>query len=433
MDYRATLDYLYSQIPAFHREGASAYKPGLERVLELSSYFGNPHLKLRTVHVAGTNGKGSTAHSLAAIFSSAGYRTGLFTSPHIVDFRERIRVDGEMIPEADVIRFVERSRDIVDKIRPSFFELTTIMALDFFVRSNVDVAIIEVGLGGRLDSTNIITPELSIITNISLDHTSLLGSSLTEIAREKAGIIKDSVPVVIGESAGDVRQCFVSETIKKKSPIFFADDSGEILSSTDVDNGIFYRTVHYGAFTGELKGDFQKKNTATILKAVSVINNSDEFSLDADAVAQGLGNVMELTGLSGRWMKLSDSPVTVCDTGHNPGGWIYISRELRRYAGRKHLVVGFVSDKDVASILSMIAEIPDICLYFTAPSTPRALAPDELCNKASDLGLKGTSYSSVAKAYEAALANIADKGGEMIFIGGSNFVVADLMKCIVSE
>lgn len=430
MTYEETLDYLYSQMPVFHREGATAYKPGLERVSELSEYFGSPHLKIRTVHVGGTNGKGSTAHSLAAIFSSAGYRTGLFTSPHIVDFRERIRIDGKMIPEHEVVSFVERAINVIDKIHPSFFELTTVMAFDYFARKEVDVAIIEVGLGGRLDSTNIITPELSVITNISLDHTSLLGNSERAIAFEKAGIIKDSVPVVVGEADGEVSECFIEVAARRNAPIIFADRSGEILSSADVDDGIRYSTIHYGTFTGELRGDFQKKNMATILNAVSVMRDSGLFSIDNVAVTAGLGKVMKLTGLAGRWMKLSDEPLTVCDTGHNPGGWNYISRELCRFKGLKRIVVGFVNDKDVRSILAMIADIPDTRIYFTAPATPRALAAGELAFIASEMGLEGTMYDSVGDAYEAALADMDDKGGEMVFIGGSNFVVADLMKSI---
>jgi len=433
MDYNSTLEFLYSQIPAFHRVGSAAYKPGLERVLELSSFLGNPHLHFKCIHVAGTNGKGSTAHSLAAIFSAAGYRTGLFTSPHIVDFRERIRIDGSMIPEQEVVGFVERSRGFIETLKPSFFELTTVMAFDYFSRNNVDIAIVEVGLGGRLDSTNIITPEVSVITNISLDHTSLLGKSEVEIAGEKAGIIKAGVPVVIGEAEGQVKKCFIETASLRKSAISFADESGEILSAHESPDGMIYRTDDFGTFIGCLRGDFQIRNMATILEVVRIVNRTGHFTLGKEAVVTGLGNVVKLTGLMGRWMILSNNPFVVCDTGHNPGGWKYISRQLKRFTGKKHLVIGFVNDKDVRAILSMIKDIPQVALYFSAPSTPRALEVTELRHLAEDYGLDGLDFDSVEEAYKNALAKINDKSGEMIFVGGSNFVVADFVKFLLNE
>lgn len=426
-EYALTLEFLYSQIPAFHRIGSQAYKPGLERVLTLSAFFDNPHSKLRTIHVAGTNGKGSTAHSLAAVLSAAGYKTGLFTSPHILDFRERIRIDGKMIPEEEVISFVKRFRMMEDAVTPSFFELTTVMAFDYFCRMGVDIAVIEVGLGGRLDSSNIITPEVSVITNISLDHTSLLGGTLEEIASEKAGIIKSHVPVVIGEAEGGIKECFQRKARLMSAPIVFADKENEIIKAEQRADGIYYSTHSFGEFMGSLTGDFQIKNTATILEIIKTLNQAGYFRVGNKAIEMGLGHVAEMTGLMGRWMKIADAPLTICDTGHNPGGWKYISRMLSDFNGTKRIVIGFVNDKDVDSILSLLTRIPAAEFYFTSPSTPRALSAGDLQSIAAVNGLPGRKYSSVAEAYKNALADVIDKSDEMIFIGGSNFVVADFL------
>lgn len=426
-EYASTLEFLYSQIPAFHRIGSQAYKPGLERVLTLSAFFDNPHSKIRTIHVAGTNGKGSTAHSLAAVLSAAGYKTGLFTSPHILDFRERIRIDGKMIPEEEVISFVKRFRMMEDSVSPSFFELTTVMAFDYFCRMGVDIAVIEVGLGGRLDSSNIITPEVSVITNISLDHTSLLGDTVEEIASEKAGIIKSHVPVVIGEADGGVKDCFLHKARLKSAPIVFADTENEIIKAEQKGDGIHYSTHSFGEFIGSLTGDFQIKNTATVLETVKILNQAGHFRVGNKAIEMGLGHVTEMTGLMGRWMKIADSPLTICDTGHNPGGWKYISRLLSDFNGIKRIVIGFVNDKDVDSILSLLTRIPAAEFYFTSPSTPRALSAGDLQSIAAGNGLPGRKFTSVAEAYKNALADVIDKSDEMIFIGGSNFVVADFL------
>lgn len=427
--YKEAVEFLFGQLPVFERVGASAYKPGLERVMALSHEFGDPHRHLKKViHVAGTNGKGSTAHTLAAILQSAGYRTGLFTSPHLVDFRERIRVNGEMITQEAVVDFVNRYVGLSCDLSPSFFELTTVLAFEWFVRSEVDVAIVEVGLGGRLDSTNIVSPDLCVITNISLDHTSLLGETPEAIASEKAGIIKPSVPVVIGEAAGAVRSVFEDAARRCGSPVYFAQDCNPVSSFEPVVGGILYHTVSDGDFIGELAGDYQVNNATTILSAVARLRDLG-VSVSEDAVKTGFGNVSKLTGLQGRWMKLSDSPLVICDTGHNPGGWTYLVKQLNDLAGCKHIVVGFVADKDVSAILRMMADnIHNARYYFTAPQCPRRLDEEQLRECAREQGLYGETFCNVREAYEKALAD-CDKG-DMVFIGGSNYVAAELLSTL---
>lgn len=429
MTYQDTLDFLYNQFPMFHREGGAAYKPGLDTVRRLSEAFGNPHDKLKTIHIAGTNGKGSTAHSLAAVLQTAGYKTGLFTSPHILDFRERIRIDGDMISKKEVIDFVEAYRKMGMDLHPSFFELTTVMAFYAFVRHGVDIAVIEVGLGGRLDSTNIITPMLSVITNISLDHTVLLGNTLPEIAQEKAGIIKRGVPVIIGESQGEVRDVFSSVAEANSAPICFADDSTEVISYRHTPDSIVYETNDFGEINADLTGDYQPANMRAILEAIKALRESAGLNLPDSAVRRGLSNVGNLTHLAGRWMKLSDLPLTVCDTGHNPGGWKYLTQQINSFPGNKHIVVGFVNDKDVSAVTKMLATLNDAVFYFTQPSTPRALPAKDLREVARKSGLDGEVFSNVESAYKKALTDIADKSSEMIYVGGSTFVVSDLLGC----
>lgn len=426
IDYESTLEYLYNQLPVFEHVGPSAYKPGLDRVLALSAALGNPHKRIKSiVHIGGTNGKGSTAHTLAAIFQSAGYRTGLFTSPHLVDFRERIRIDGQMISREAVVNFVDRYRRICPFLQPSFFELTTVMAFEYFTTAEVDVAVVEVGLGGRLDSTNIVDPKLCVITNISLDHTSLLGDTLEQIAVEKAGIIKPGVPVVIGEAKAGVRKVFEQRAVQCGSVITFADESNEIIGFEMRDGGIVYHTRGFGILHGCLGGDCQIYNAATVLSAVKQLKGSG-FDISDDAVAAGFSGVCRLTGFAGRWMVLSYDPFVVCDTGHNPGGWEYLSRQIASLGGCKHIVVGFVNDKDVGSILKMMAaKLSDAVYYFTAPACKRRLQPEKLQALAADCGLVGDVYESVTVAYKKAF---ADSGkGDTVFIGGSNYVVAELL------
>jgi dihydrofolate synthase/folylpolyglutamate synthase len=422
MTYQETLDYLYTQTPVFQRDGASAYKPGLDTARALSAAFGDPHRRYRAVHVGGTNGKGSTAHTLAAIFRSAGLRTGLYTSPHLLDFRERIRVDGEMISRDAVVDFVERylaMPDVKDR-HPSFFELTMTMAFEWFALREVDIAVVEVGLGGRLDSTNIIMPELSVITNISKDHTAFLGDTLREIAVEKAGIIKPGVPVVVGEAEGDVLRVFEDAAARAGSPLVMAVpvvaremDGGWLYEGCGMDGGDVY---------GELGGEFQPRNAATVLAAVRTLGLPQ---VTADAVRAGFAGVCGLTGLRGRLTTLCCAPYTlVCDTGHNPGAWQYLGAHLAGVkAPRKTVVVGFAADKDVDTILSMMPR--DTRYLFTKPSGNRGLDAAELARMAGRHGLRGETAETVADAVARVRSEAVD--GEYIFVGGSNFVVADLL------
>lgn len=440
MTYSDATEYLFNALPAFEKQGAGAYKPGLETVSCLAEAFGNPHHGLRTIHVAGTNGKGSTAHSLAAILSSAGYRTGLFTSPHLVDFRERIRIDGHMISTSEVVDFTERflAEDSLRKLHPTFFELTTVMALEYFARHRVDVAVIEVGLGGRLDSTNIITPDLSIITNISLDHMALLGDTPAAIAAEKAGIIKPGVPVVVSRAEGEVREVFSRKAADAGSEISFACDRPLYRSATPAadGSGILYSDTPWGDLLGQLTGDCQPENTAGILQAVKTLTLIG-YRIPAKAVAGGLQHVCRLTGLMGRWMRVSDSPLVICDTGHNPGGWQYLgprlaaeSRRLSSHNRRLQVVLGFVSDKLTGDIMRHLATLTDTDFWFVAPDSHRARPAADLATEAAAYGIAARCSSSVAEGYKKALA-AAGEGG-MVFVGGSTYVVAEVLKDILN-
>lgn len=408
MDYRQTVDWLFTQTSVFQRDGASAYKPGLETITRLCEAFGSPHEKLKCIHVAGTNGKGSTASTLAAVFQSGGLKTALFTSPHLVDFRERIRINGEMIPHERVVDFVKRYKNAELGLQPSFFELTTAMAFEWFAEENVDIAIIEVGLGGRLDSTNIIRPEVSVITNISLDHTSLLGSTPAEVAAEKAGIIKEGVPVVIGEAADPaVRDVFVERAKACGSEIRFASPLDAIREGN---GGWYYPTedIH-----GELSGDFQVKNMATVLEVIKFFPE-----ISHNAIAEGVSNVGKLTGLRGRMTRkvLPDGRTIIYDTGHNPGAWEYLGRELSRIP-ELTMIVGFAADKDVRSIMRLLPRHADY--IFTRPDGNRGLDPEELRLMALEAGIDGRTAENVPAA-------LAMPSKANIFVGGSNFIVAQL-------
>lgn len=423
MDYNEALDLLYSSVPAFHAIGAGAYKPGLATSRALDDLAGNPHRRYPTIHVAGTNGKGSTSHTLAAILSSAGLRTGLYTSPHIFDFRERIRVDGEMISREEVASFVERWMKVSrehPELQPSFFELTSTMAFEHFARRAVDVAVIETGLGGRLDSTNIITPVLSVITNISLDHTAQLGSTLAGIAAEKAGIIKPGVPVVVGERDEATEQVFEAKARECGSPLRWASP---LEGSVGEDFNI-YPSTPYGMLRGELRGECQTRNAATVLAAVEELQA--HWCIPAEAVREGIANVGRLTGLFGRWTTIGTSPLTVADTGHNEGGWRLIVDELSRITRRpRHLVVGFVADKDLNHILPLLQPLRnDLKIWFAAPSCQRGLPADELAQRAAEYGLTGTVAPDVNDAVAAAR-SAAGPGG-FVLVAGSNFLIADL-------
>ncbi len=428
MNYSEAIEWLYEQVPMFQNLGAGAYKPGLDSTIALAKEAGNPQNEFPTIHIAGTNGKGSTAHTIAAILQSAGYKVGLYTSPHLVDFRERIRVDGEKIDPEFVAGWIRR----ICRLYPdagatfSFFELTTIMAFCYFAWQKVDVAVIETGLGGRLDSTNIITPVLSVITNISKDHTAQLGNTLTEIAREKAGIIKPGVPVVIGRAEGEVRDVFVRAAAENNSPIVFASEVRPGFEGNVSGEMMHYADGRWGAFDGALTGACQSENAATVLAAVDMI--ADRFpAIDAAAVAAGFADVCRLTGLMGRWMWLPDAPVpTVCDTGHNEGGWQWLGPQLARLADERNLriVAGFVNDKDIASILSLMPA--NATYYFATPSVKRGLDSRQTAAVAASLGHPGCAYATVADAYRAALAD-SNPATDTIFVGGSTFIVADLL------
>lgn len=404
MTYDETIEYLFNSTPLFQNVGKAAYKEGLANTLALDEYFGHPHTKFKTIHVGGTNGKGSTSHSLASVLQSAGYKVGLFTSPHLKDFRERIRINGKMISEKYVVDFVEQNRNFFEPLYPSFFELTTAMAFKYFADENVDVAVIEVGLGGRLDCTNIISPVLSIITNISFDHVNLLGNTLEKIASEKAGIIKHGVPVVIGETTSETRPVFEAKAKEVDTQIVFAEEK-------DIPEIAF-----------ELGGDYQQKNLRTIITALSILRGT--FDISEQNIRDGLGSVCERTGLMGRWQTLNECPKTVCDVGHNVGGFEYIVKQLARQQYKTlRIVIGMVNDKDVNGVLALLPK--DAKYYFTRAKVARALQPEELQDKAKEYGLKGNCYPSVANAYEAAIREASTD--DFIFVGGSCFVVAEVV------
>lgn len=426
MTYLEAVDYLYSATPVYQQVGSVAYKPGLDNVLALDAHYGYPHRAYATIHVGGTNGKGSTSHTLAAILQAAGYRVGLFTSPHLVDFRERIRVNGQMIDPDYVAQFVEAAQAQVEALSPSFFELTTMLAFCYFRDKQVDYAIIEVGLGGRLDSTNIISPILSIITNISLDHTQYLGSTVASIAVEKAGIIKPSIPVVIGNSTGEgVLEVFERTALAQGAELLLAEQEDVLSVATLMDVGYLYTTKDWGVVRGELTGLIQQENARTILTALRVLARN--ASISAESVASGFAHVTEFTGLLGRWQTLSKQPRLVCDTGHNVAGITQIVEQLTRlrYCYQEvHIVLGMASDKDVSTVLAILP--PWAKYYFTQASVSRALPVQELKTLAELVGLSGTTYPTVATAVEAARQEA--QGSDLIFVGGSNFVVADLLQ-----
>lgn len=422
--YEQALEWLFRQLPMFSRVGAAAYKPGLDTSLALDAYFGHPHRRFKSIHVAGTNGKGSTAHSLAAVLQSQGYKVGLYTSPHLADFRERMRINGQMIPKEAVCDFVNRFRRSGYEGHPSFFELTMMMAFDWFAKEDLDYAVIETGMGGRLDSTNIITPIGCVITNISKDHTQFLGDTLPKIAAEKAGIIKAGIPVVIGESEGEVREVFRRKAIEVSAPIVFADECAGLPDTSNLEEVILPEGCK---FAYGLKGDYQKANLRTVLCAIGMLRSSG-VEISGEAVAAGLADVCGLTGLAGRWMRLGESPLVIADTGHNEAGLRYNFCQLAKLrgecAGRRLLIVaGFVADKDVDHILDLFPK--DALYYFTQAAIPRAMDVNTLALKARSHGLAGETYPTVIEAYKAALSEAG--AHDVVFVGGSTFVVADLL------
>ncbi len=431
MNYDEVLDYLYEKLPYYQRKGPAAYKGSLDNTLALDRLFGHPHRKFRTLHVAGTNGKGSVSHMLAAVLQTAGYKTALYTSPHLKDFRERIKVNGEMVPKPFVIDFVNRFLELNKTacLEPSFFELTVLMAFDYFASQKVEVAVVEVGLGGRLDSTNIILPALSIITNISLDHTALLGDSLGRIALEKAGIIKNSVPVIIGETHPQTSIIFEGKAAEFRAKILFADQLLRAdYSNVSIDNrqifnikneaGILYENLRL-----DLLGNYQSKNICTLLCALSVLQKA-KWKITESDIRAGLEKVTTLTGLEGRWQTIGANPRIICDTAHNEGGIREVVAQLRRTPFKKlHIVMGMVNDKDIAGILALLPK--EAIYYFTKANIPRSLSEHQLMQMAAFFGLNGAAYEDVPSALKDAKL-YADKE-DMIFVGGSTFVVAEAL------
>ncbi len=428
MNYADTTNWMFNKFPMYQKIGAKAYKPDLGNITELLDFLGNPQNNFKTVHVAGTNGKGTVSHTLASIFQECGYKTGLYTSPHLLDFRERIRINGQMIPEQNVIDFIGDNKEKFEEMQLSFFEMATGMAFDYFSKEKVDIAIIEVGLGGRLDSTNVIKPELSVITNISMDHVSMLGNTLAEIAVEKAGIIKPNTPVVIGETQPETKDVFIKKAEECKAPIYFADqivDCDKVhIESLDYqkfdiwkDNELYIEAVEF-----PLLGYYQKKNLATVICAIEILK--EKFNIDKKDIVNGLEFVVKNTNLMGRWQILSRQPLVIADTGHNVGGIKEIVMQLSDMSFRKlHFVLGCVNDKDIDGILHLLPHYAEY--YFCKADIPRGLDANILAEKALEAGLRGNVYESVQQAYNSALNNARFE--DIVFIGGSNFTVAEVI------
>ncbi len=424
--YTEAIDYLYSRLPMFTRDGASAYKKDLDRTIALCDAIGNPQNSYKTIHVGGTNGKGSSSHMLASILSASGYRTGLYTSPHLVDFRERIRIDGQQIDGQFVVDYVNRHKELIEEVQPSFFEATVAMAFDYFAVQQVDVAIIEVGLGGRLDSTNIIRPDVALITNIGMDHMNLLGDTLTEIAIEKAGIIKSNTPIVISETHPVTAPVFIDRAIACNAPLIFADQvfKAERISKTDLLQQVeVLSDATKNVYDLDLTGSYQLKNVLGVLMVVKQLRNLG-YHIPEDKLKEGLAHVQPSTGLQGRWQTVSTDPLIICDTGHNEDGIKEVIKNLAEVHFKQlHIVIGAMKDKDLDHMLPYLPK--DAIYYFSNPDMPRAMSAMELADKASTYGLKGQECGTVANAL--AVAKDAYQAGDLIFVGGSNFVVAEVL------
>jgi len=403
--YNETVEWMFQQLPMYQRVGKIAFKKDLSNTQRLAQHLDHPENKFKSIHVAGTNGKGSVSHMLASVFQSAGYNTGLYTSPHLKDFRERIRINGQMIPEKEVVQFIDENQSFLEQNKLSFFEMSVGMAFDYFANQKVDIAIIETGMGGRLDSTNIITPELSVITNIGLDHTAFLGESLSEIAGEKAGIIKESVPIVIGEKHIETEAVFTKAAEKTNSNLLFAED------------------FEFQKYDTDLKGNYQKKNLRTVLASIKELRKNNWY-IPEEAIINGLSNVKLYTGLQGRWDIIGEKPRVICDTAHNSEGLSIVLKQLKMEKFLNlHIVLGVVSDKDLSKVLPLFPE--EAVYYFVKPDVPRGLEVKLLQDEAAKFGLKGKSYLSVREAFFAAERNALDE--DLIFIGGSNFTVAEVL------
>ncbi len=428
MNYSETVEYLFSQLPMYQHIGKSAYKNNLDTTQALDRYSLQPHRRFKTIHVAGTNGKGSVSHMLASVLQEAGYKTGLYTSPHLKDYRERIRINGAMISEQFVIDYVKKFKSVFDELKPSFFEMSVALAFEYFAAEKVDIAVVEVGMGGRLDSTNIITPLVSVITNISFDHTQFLGDTLEKIAGEKAGIIKPNIPVVIGEADSGTRGVFIKRADEMSAPLHLASlvfSAENALGNTDegsVFNIFKGGRLYFAGLKTDLKGIYQQKNIVTVLQTLEIMQNM--LKIDTNQIFSGLSKVQQNTGFKGRWQVLGKKPLIVCDTGHNEAGISEVVSQIRLQKFKQlHFVLGTVNDKDIGKILQILPK--DAFYYFTKALIPRALNEKLLADRAVEFGLVGNSYSTVNEAYTAAKKNA--ENDDMIFIGGSTFVVAEVV------
>ncbi len=431
MNYNETLEYMFERLPVFQRIGPAAYKNSLDNTLKLDEIFGHPHRKYKTLHVAGTNGKGSVSHMLAAVLQAAGYKTGLYTSPHLKDFRERIKINGQMISEKEVVKWVEDYpvKNNMWNIEPSFFELTVAMAFDYFAKQEVDFAVIEVGLGGRLDSTNIISPEVGVITNIGLDHTNLLGDTIEKIATEKAGIIKKEVPVVIGTTQDKIKQVFTEIAKSKQTSIVFADQEYTAfyamlgLDGKQTLNVEHNGKIRYPSIKLDLLGNYQLKNLPAVLKTLDILIEKG-YEISSEDIYNGLANTIKWTGLMGRWQIIGSNPLIVCDTGHNEDGIKVVLEQIKNTPYKTlHFVLGLVADKNQDTVLRLLPK--NARYYFAKADIPRAMDAVVLAQMAAGYGLKGESYSSVREAFNIAIL-YAGKN-DLIFVGGSTFVVAEIL------
>lgn len=428
MNYQQTLDFLYAQLPMFQRIGAQAYKPSLDNTIALCEAIGNPQKQFKTVHIGGTNGKGSSSHMIASILQLSGYKTGLYTSPHLLDFRERIKIDGGMIPPQEIVEFVAQNLSTIQKIKPSFFELCVAMAFHYFAKEKVDIAVIEVGMGGRLDSTNIINPELSLITNISYDHMQFLGDTLPKIAFEKGGIIKPETPIVISQEQKECKHVFEALAKEKNAPLFFAEkeyhaqyeENSTLEYSHFLLNGGPFKEV---SIECSLPGAYQQKNILGVLKAIDILQQKG-YHISEENIIQGIKEVKKVTGLRGRWELLRKEPRVIADTGHNEDGITQILRQLKTIPYKKlHWVWGMVNDKAPDKVFQLLPK--DAIYYFCKPNIPRGLDANECKKEAEKYHLHGISYNSVAEAYSKALENADAK--DLILIAGSTFVVAEVL------
>ena len=426
MTYKETLDYLYKQLPMYQRVGKAAYKADLNNTIELDNYLDNPHTKFKSIHIAGTNGKGSVAHSLSSVLQEAGYKVGLYTSPHYLDFRERIKINGEMVSEEFIVDFTAKHSGFFSKLKASFFEITVAMAFEYFAQQKIDIAVVEVGMGGRLDSTNIISPLISVITNIGYDHTQFLGTELPQIASEKAGIIKKDIPVVIGETKPKLKAVFSNKAQQVDAPIFFASNNIFVKNLVyNSNNQVVYNIekhgkIMYNSLLFDLQGEYQQYNIPTILQTIELLKKN--FKVSEKSVRAGLGKITKNTGIMGRWQKLLDQPLVICDASHNFDGIKNVVAQLKKMKPNKiHFIYGSVNDKDLSNIFKILPK--DVVYYFTKAKIERSLDENILKKQASIYSLKGNTFSTVSEAINNALKNISEN--ELIFVAGSTFIVAE--------